>query len=123
MTALIKNMYEIEVGPGGKKVMVVGEMLELGDDAEKYHQEIGELIGNSYPDVVWFIGPSHVAFETGLKSFGWDKVFRSSAKFDEKIADEVGAMLYPHDLVFIKGSRGMKLENVVKRWLPGFKKT
>ncbi len=119
---LIKNMFELNLEKDGKKIAILGEMLELGDGAEKFHHEIGEMLGNTDVGMVWFMGPSRAAFEAGLKKNGWNKKFYSSAIFDEKIAAEIQGVLRPRDLVFMKGSRGMKLEQVVKKWVPSFHK-
>jgi len=122
MTALIKSVFEIQVAEGGRKVAVLGEMLELGDDAEKYHQQLGELVGNTDLDTVWFIGPSYKAFERGLVNSGVHKDIILSENFNAKIANKLLSVISPRDIVVVKGSRGMKLERVVQAWSPKFAK-
>lgn len=119
MTTLIKNMLELNAS-GGKKIFVIGEMLELGSETEKSHREIGELLSRTDVEVIWFIGASRFAFEFGLRHSGWSKTLYSSAKFDESIASTISKSLTAKDLVFVKGSRGTKTEQVVKALCPDF---
>ncbi len=115
MAMLIKNIFEIYV-EGGKKVAVLGEMLELGADAGKYHHALGELVGNVDFEVVWFLGSSQAEFAAGLRSTGFSKTSMFSYAYEESIALKVGTMLHPSDVVVIKGSRGMHLEKVLQAW-------
>ncbi|MCB0351486.1 MAG: UDP-N-acetylmuramoyl-tripeptide--D-alanyl-D-alanine ligase [Bdellovibrionales bacterium] len=117
---LIKNMFEINMPEGGRKVAVLGEMLELGEGSAQLHQELGELIGNTDFELIWFIGPSSAAFETGFKNSGSAKTLIISNSYEESLALKLRSMLNPSDVVVIKGSRGMKLEKVMTCWNPKF---
>lgn len=121
MTILIKNLFEIQAGEGGKKVAVIGEMLELGEQAPAAHSEIAELLGNIDVDLVLFFGPSAKHFEAGLKNAYFSKTYFISDTYDEELAKKVGSMLNPSDVVVMKASRGMKLERVLHAWDPSIK--
>ena len=121
VTNLIKNLFEIQAGEGGKKVAVFGEMLELGDEASKAHTEIGELLGNIDVDLVLFFGPSAKDFEAGLKNAYFSKSIFISDTYEEELAKKVGDMINPTDVVVMKASRGMKLERVLHAWDPSIK--
>jgi UDP-N-acetylmuramoyl-tripeptide--D-alanyl-D-alanine ligase len=117
---LIKNIYETPVAEGAKKVAVLGEMLELGDQAAMYHRELGELIGQSDVELVWFYGPDSGAFQAGLEKSGFSKTAIISDSYEESLAKKVRSMLNPIDVVVMKGSRGMRLERVMQTWDPSF---
>lgn len=117
---LIKNLFEINISEGGRKIAVLGEMLELGTGSESLHKELGELIGNTDFDIVWFMGASSKAFQAGLESSGFKKTAIISDTYEESLAKKLRSMLNPHDIVVVKGSRGMKLERVMLCWNPQF---
>lgn len=116
MAAMVKNLFEIYTG--GRKVVVVGEMLELGDNADKLHSELGEMIGQTDVDIIWFIGPHKTSFEVGLKKSGFGKTYFLTESYELPLAQKIASMLNQKDIAVIKGSRGVRLEQVLKAWEP-----
>lgn len=112
VSILIKNIFEME--PKGKRFFVLGEMGELGNKTEEYHQQIGELLAKSMMDWVWFIGKSHRHVETGVKNVDSSCKFVGSEFFDKDIVEKLRNQLQENDLVVVKGSRFMKMEKVVE---------
>ena len=112
MTALIKNLYELDAG-SGQKIAILGEMFELGGYAESFHYELGQFVGRSLIDFVWFLGPHAETFKLGLEAGGFQKNFEISEGYELSLASKVRHMLKEGDIVVIKGSRGMKLEQVL----------
>ncbi len=119
MSALIKNIFEIP-NMAGKKIAVLGEMLELGDQASQLHAELGEMVGNTDIDTVWFYGEHQKDFQSGFKHASPGKNLIISNTYEEELAKKLQSMLNPQDIVIIKGSRGMKMERVLKLWDPQF---
>lgn len=116
MAMLVKNL--LELSPKGKKVAVIGEMLELGQNSSRLHEELAELIGRSDVDLVWYIGSQGAAFRAGLERSGFEKKSYFSNTYEQTLANEIGSVLNPDDIVVIKGSRGMRLERVLEAWNP-----
>lgn len=114
MAALIKNLYEMTID--GKKIVVLGEMLELGDQSPGAHRELGELVGKAGVDVVWFMGEHNLDFEAGLKQANFTKSYYLSDTYEQKLASQISSVLNPEDIAVVKGSRGMKLERVLQAW-------
>lgn len=117
MAAMIKNIYEISAP--GKKVVILGEMLEMGQLASAAHSKLGEDVGNTDVDLVWFVGPHNADFEAGIKKSMFQKQCFTSVQFEETIAKQINAETVANDIVVIKGSRGMHLEKVLQLWQPG----
>ncbi len=111
MAALIDNLSRLSAK--GKKLLVLGEMLELGTSSSELHRELGEKVGASDAELIWFIGPHKDDFASGLANSSFNKKLIISNSYEEKLALEVARMLEPNDIVLVKGSRGMKLERVV----------
>jgi UDP-N-acetylmuramoyl-tripeptide--D-alanyl-D-alanine ligase len=116
MGMLVRSL--MEVAPEGKLVLVLADMLELGDDAHKLHEELGALVGEVGAHTVWFIGEYGDSFKRGIKSSGFDNTLMITDAYEEKLAKEIGSMLSDADLAVVKGSRGMELERVVHAWNP-----
>ena len=76
------------------------------------------MVGLAGFDYVWFMGPHSADFEAGLKKSGFQKNYVVSNSYEQTLALRVMSMLNPHDIVIVKGSRGMKLERVVADWNP-----
>ena len=116
VSILIKNIFEME--PQGKRFFVLGEMGELGKKRHEFHQQIGALLAKSMMDWVYFIGESYKDVEKGVKSVSSSCEFVGSEKFDKDIVQSLVAKLEKNDLVVVKGSRFMKMEQVVESLNP-----
>ncbi|MGZ3744284.1 MAG: UDP-N-acetylmuramoyl-tripeptide--D-alanyl-D-alanine ligase [Pseudobdellovibrionaceae bacterium] len=111
MKALLENVQRINVQ--GRKIGVFGEMLEMGTLANSLHEELGELVGKTGFDKVYFIGASHEAFAKGFKKSAPSPFSNIAKDFKEETAQEFARDLHRGDMAVVKGSRGMKLERFV----------
>lgn len=103
MSASIRSFAQIE---SERKIIIIGDMLELGNDEIKYHQEIIALLDSYTWTEVYLLGPLFSkANETMDNSY---TTFETKALFDQNVD--------PNKLtgcnILIKGSRGMQLENL-----------
>lgn len=122
MGAVIDNISRLSAR--GKKILVLGEMLEMGEASGALHEELGEKAGATSADLIWFVGPHGQDFTRGVESSSFSKKLLVSNSYEEKLALEVARMLEPNDIILVKGSRGMKLERVVSALDPkNFKTT
>ncbi|WP_249862547.1 UDP-N-acetylmuramoyl-tripeptide--D-alanyl-D-alanine ligase [Paenibacillus konkukensis] len=95
-----------------RKAVVLGDMLELGEQEAEFHREIGRLLDPKRIDRVYVFGTlaRHIAEEAARTySPGHVVVFNDKSRLAQAVASFVG----PEDVVLVKGSRGMKLEQVV----------
>jgi UDP-N-acetylmuramoyl-tripeptide--D-alanyl-D-alanine ligase len=92
----------------GKRIVVLGDMLELGNSSEREHRRIGEEI-------------RHLGFQYVL-TYGNESANVSTEShatyalhYDEKraLVAYLEELVTPGDVVLVKGSRGMKMEDVV----------
>ncbi|OYZ23812.1 MAG: hypothetical protein B7Y39_03565 [Bdellovibrio sp. 28-41-41] len=118
MQSLIENVSETQVT--GKRVLVLGEMLELGESKEKFHFELAKKIRSKNYDQVVFYGPSWKQFKEAFDNTSAKPRVWATEKMDESIINEIKNDLKPGDLVAIKGSRGMKTEKVVSLLVQAF---
>lgn len=95
----------------GKKIAVLGDMLELGDNEEEFHREIGQKINfNEIPVLLTFGPRSRWLAEEAIERTPLVYWFDQHA---ELIA-ELKKHLSEGDIVLVKGSRGMELEKVIE---------
>ncbi len=113
-SAIVKSLFEFDLE--GHKLAIIGQMMELGSESYSLHEKLGELIAQTGFETVWFIGEDKDAFEAGMASGGFNKKLMLSDTYKEKLAIEVGSMLNPLDVAIIKGSRGMKMEQILDTW-------
>lgn len=105
-------------GPAKRKIVIAGEMRELGDDAEQIHFETGKKIAQLGVDKLFGVEGFAANLLEGAKESGLSNVefYEDSMVAAEKIIDEVQA----GDLILVKGSRGVKTEKVIEKLLEKF---
>jgi UDP-N-acetylmuramoyl-tripeptide--D-alanyl-D-alanine ligase len=97
----------------GKKVVLIGSILELGNRSEEIHSSLGKVIAESSLDAAFFYGDeAESAFNSAEKIESSIFMFHSSEK--EKLEKELVSFLSEGDVVLFKGSRGMALEQFIK---------
>ena len=111
--AAIEVLCEMQPAKGGRRVAVLGDMLELGDKAPELHEQIGEFLVQKGVDILVCYG--------------------KNAKYIAKRADELGMhagcsedkrmvlnflkyKLRPNDIVLFKASRGMHMEELMEEF-------
>lgn len=100
-----------------KKWIVLGDMLELGPDEEQLHYETGAFITPAKADAVLTCGQLSRHTSRGVKSsFGAAADAADIIHFEEKekLAEWLKQQLQPADIVLVKGSRGMRMEQIVQ---------
>ncbi|MFN3387235.1 MAG: UDP-N-acetylmuramoyl-tripeptide--D-alanyl-D-alanine ligase, partial [Candidatus Thermochlorobacter sp.] len=93
----------------GKKIAVLGDMLELGALAESEHRALGEFISEQGIDVLFVWGKAMKATHQAA-CVGTKQHFESKAQ----LAQTLKAIAQPGDAILFKGSRGMKMEEVIE---------
>lgn len=112
MLAAIDTLLEVATK---RKVAVLGDMLELGHIAATAHRQIGEKLAQCNIDIVVTVGElaNHIA-QAAIDG-GVTKVI--PCENHEEAQEALKKVLEPGDTILIKGSRGMKMENMVKMFL------
>jgi UDP-N-acetylmuramoyl-tripeptide--D-alanyl-D-alanine ligase len=87
----------------GRRVAVLGDMLELGPDEERFHREVGEHARAAGVDLLVTVGPRAVAMRG-------DQAAADAAE----AAALVPELVEPGDTVLLKASRGVGLEAVAE---------
>ncbi len=96
----------------GRKVVVFGDMLELGDKAEEYHAELGRKIAASKVDLLVLLGAFSAVVRDAATGAGFDATKISMATDHSAAVELLANYLKSGDLLLLKASRGIKLELV-----------
>ncbi|XP_062107970.1 uncharacterized protein LOC133818884 [Humulus lupulus] len=95
----------------GKRVSVLGDMLELGSNEIKFHEMILEHCCNARIDLIGLVGMRFLTAAKNLKLVEHRKVV--VAHDAKTLALEILKRIDCDDVVLVKGSRGMEMETVV----------
>ena len=111
MRAALDHLAMIAVErQAARRVAVLGEMAELGPEAERFHREVGEYAAGAGVDAILAVGAQAGAY---LEGYGQAGETRLAANAQEAASVAEG-LLAPGDVVLVKGSRSVGLERVAE---------
>jgi UDP-N-acetylmuramoyl-tripeptide--D-alanyl-D-alanine ligase len=109
MKAALGVMAMANPGPGGRRIAVLGDMLELGAQAEAAHEALLQPICESRVDLVFACGPNMSRLFEKLPF----EMRGIHAETSEKLAGIVADHVRRGDVVLVKGSLGSRMARVV----------
>ena len=107
-----------QVASGGeftRRVLVLGDMLELGEHGPDLHREVGEAAAAVNADLVVLVGKLSLFAGERLTKAQPGVKLATFVDLEEGRDGHAAALLRAGDLVLLKGSRGMRLERVLRR--------
>lgn len=110
MNAAIEVLGRAQPGPGGRRIAVLGDMLELGAVAGRRHEELAAPLQQNNIDMVFTAGQNMSRLTDALP-----RSMRGGHAADSKILTPmVTAAVRPGDVVMVKGSAGSRTGLIVK---------
>ncbi|MFA5931944.1 MAG: UDP-N-acetylmuramoyl-tripeptide--D-alanyl-D-alanine ligase [Candidatus Paceibacterota bacterium] len=109
-----------EVKSAGRKIAILGDMLELGKHTLEAHKNIGKiakenLIGHT--DVLIVVGPRAKSIKDGALEFGMNKENIFEFLDSNEAGNFIKTFVEKNDVVLVKGSQGIRMERVVENIL------
>lgn len=104
------RLFEESVADG-RKIMVLGEMLELGESTQEALTAAGGAAADIGPDALFLFGASLRSLKDAAEASGFAGVLEEYTDMD-RLREALEAYLEPGDLVLLKGSRGNALERL-----------
>ncbi len=98
----------------GRRVLVLGDMLELGPAAPAEHQELGQIAARTAPALLLAVGAFAECVAEGARACGLDTTTIRTAPDATAAAGLLAGWLRPGDLLLLKGSRGVRLERILE---------
>ena len=107
LIASLKSFLKLKVM--GKKFLVLGEMLELGEASEEIHRELGKKIEKFQFNVLYTVGKSMLEMSKALKNI---KCKYHDNNLDQ-IAENILKSIERGDAILIKGSNSLNLKEII----------
>lgn len=110
MQAALEAFALIEPAAGGRRIAVLGDMLELGPQGPQWHKDLANPVLKAKTDLLYCCGPLMDALYQSLPE-GW----RGAHEKDSKaLADKLLPAVQPGDVLLIKGSNGSKMAYIIQ---------
>ncbi len=110
MRAAFKVLALVDPGRGGRRIAILGDMLELGADGAKHHAELALPLKAANVDLVYTCGKLMKNLHDALPANQRGIHKESSAELAQIVPD----VLVPGDVVMVKGSLGSKMGTIVE---------
>ncbi|MDD4201943.1 MAG: UDP-N-acetylmuramoyl-tripeptide--D-alanyl-D-alanine ligase [Candidatus Omnitrophica bacterium] len=98
-----------------KKIIIVSDMLELGEQSKKLHIQIGKNIASAKIDKLITVGKEAAYIANGAIKNGMEKAHVFVFNEKESLYKQLFNILEPNDIILVKGSRKAKMEEVVRK--------
>ena len=102
----------VELDADGKRIAVLGEMHELGDESARGHREVGETAAALKIDRLIVIGSVAAAIANAARDAGLENA--TVVNSTSEAAELLSQIAAPGDLVLLKGSRAARTERVIE---------
>lgn len=100
----------------GRRIVVLGDMLELGDKSPQMHASLANDIDSNAIAAVYLVGKDMQALYEKLKPvFAPENLHYYQADQLDQLSDDLKRDIQPNDEVMLKASHGIHLENIVEK--------
>jgi UDP-N-acetylmuramoyl-tripeptide--D-alanyl-D-alanine ligase len=121
MVGALETLRDTPLGPGGKRIAILGEMRELGPYAAEAHASVGRMAAKIKPDFLITIGELTQKLAAAAIGAGFPQEKIHPFESTQKAAELVPMIIQSGDVVLVKGSRAMELEKIVLALKPDAK--
>ena len=114
--AVLTSFGQIEMPNGGRRIAVLGDMLELGKKSPELHAGLANSLDPQVINEVYLIGDEMKHLYEALQTkYSEESLHYYQADHMDHMIDDLKNDIKPNDIVVLKGSHGMHLEKVVAR--------
>ena len=100
----------------GRRVAVLGDMLELGVCTQAEHYKVGRVAAQT-ADILLAYGPNSVRMLYGARTGGMSETQARAFTDRNRLVTVLKQLAQPGDVILFKGSRGMRMELILERFL------
>ena len=100
-----------DLGKNKYKIVVLGDMLELGKDSVKLHKKLSTIIKKEKIDEVLTIGSKTKHINSALNN---SKIINKHFSKRETLRNYLNDKDFSNSVILVKGSRGIKMEEFIK---------
>ena len=110
MKAALRTLVELDAD--GRRIAILGQMNELGEESERRHREVGEAAAAFGVDELIAVGETGAEIARAAQKAGLEKSVSVAAA--EDAAQLLAKTAAPGDLILVKGSRSARMERVLE---------
>jgi UDP-N-acetylmuramoyl-tripeptide--D-alanyl-D-alanine ligase len=110
MTAAIEALGRRQPGEGGRRIAVLGDMLELGEDSPQLHADLLKPLRRNHIDLVFTAGKNMERLWEALPS----SLRGGHAASSDRLSPLMTGSVRPGDIVMVKGSAGSRMGGIVQ---------
>jgi UDP-N-acetylmuramoyl-tripeptide--D-alanyl-D-alanine ligase len=110
MRAALAVLGSLEMPPGGRRIAVLGDMLELGPEGPDLHRGLADPVAASQADMVFAVGPLMRNLVEAVPA----ALVSAHTPASADIVDRICAEIRPGDAVMVKGSKGTRMTPIVQ---------
>lgn len=118
----MKSSIRLLCSAQGRKVCILGDMLELGENERPMHREVGAFLAGMPVDLLLTVGELGKEIAAGAREAGTRKVSKDAGKLNihaydtkEQLFKDLPGLLEAGDTVLIKASNGMGFSEIVEK--------
>ena len=113
-----------EAAQNNRKIAILGDMLELGEKTDFYHREIGKEVAKLSIDTLITVGQGGKIIAQSSKEEGMaeERVFSFEKNEKINLTKKLLNLIKPGNFVLLKGSREMKMEEILEFWQKEYQK-
>ncbi|MGE4283688.1 MAG: UDP-N-acetylmuramoyl-tripeptide--D-alanyl-D-alanine ligase [Clostridia bacterium] len=112
MEAALKVLSQLK--NTGKKIAILGDMLEMGDWAYEAHKKVGSEVVKNSIDYLMTMGYNGKYIALGAVQAGMPKEMVCSFETNDELKEFISSFLKSGDAVLVKASRGMRFETITE---------
>ena len=110
MRAALALLGQARLGPGGRRIAVLGDMLELGVAGAALHRDLVDAVRDNGIDLVYCAGPLMAALWQALPAMSRGGYAASAAELEPQVVNAVRG----GDAIMVKASAGTRMGPIVK---------
>ncbi|CCI81273.1 UDP-N-acetylmuramoyl-tripeptide--D-alanyl-D-alanine ligase [Lactobacillus hominis] len=116
--AVLTSFGQVKIKEGGRRIAVLGDMLELGDAAPQLHASLASALDPTIIDEVYLYGPEMKNLADALTTkYSKNNIHYYPQESMDRMIEDLKNDIKQDDIVMLKGSHGMHLEKVLDRLL------
>lgn len=114
--AVTTSFGQVMVENGGRRIAVLGDMLELGDESSELHASLADALDPAIINELYLYGPEmkHL-YDVLVDKYEVANLHYYPQEEMNRMIDDLKNDIKPNDIVMLKGSHGMHLEKVLDR--------
>ncbi|MBL8745300.1 MAG: UDP-N-acetylmuramoyl-tripeptide--D-alanyl-D-alanine ligase, partial [Phycisphaerae bacterium] len=113
LAAALRTFAAIHPDPA-RRVLILGDMLEMGLHSDAVHREAAQLVTRECPGrLIVLVGPAFTKVAHLFERASPQSKIIAVESLDSQSAAHIAGELHPSDAVILKGSRGIRLEQIV----------